>query len=66
METSPKSMAAVTFTLIDAVISQLSEKGLLEREDLLAIFRQARSSLSSSEDPDMRAGVELLDKLYAE
>jgi hypothetical protein len=64
MEASPTSMAAVTFTLIDAVISRLVDKGLLEREDLLAIFQQARSSLANADDPQMRAGLELLDHLY--
>ena len=64
MEASPTSMSAVTFTLLDALISRLSEKGLLDRDDMLAIFQQARTSLANADDPQMRAGLELLDHLY--
>lgn len=57
-------MSAVTFTLVDALINQLHEKGLLGKEDLAAIFQVARSSLAGADDASMRAGVELLDHLY--
>lgn len=64
MDITPTSMAAVTFTLVDALFNRLIEKGLLTRDDQIAIFQRAQFGLKSSEDPQMRETVALLEHLY--
>jgi hypothetical protein len=64
MDITPASMAAVTFTLLDALFSRLIEKGILTKEDQIAIYQGAHFSLKSSEDQQMRDAVALLEHLY--
>ena len=64
MEITPASMTSVTFTLIDALLTQLIDKGVLTQEDQVAIFESARLSLTSAADPQMRDAAALLDHLY--
>jgi hypothetical protein len=64
MEVTPQGMSVVTFTLLDALFTRLIDKGLLDQADQVAIFTQARESLTSSEDAQMREAAALLDHLY--
>jgi hypothetical protein len=64
MEVTPGGMAVVTFTLLDALFSRLIDKGLLDQADQVAIFQQARESLATSQDAQMRDAAALLDHLY--
>lgn len=64
MEVTPQGMSVVTFTLLDALFTRLIDKGLLDQADQIAIFRQARESLTSSQDAQMREAAALLDHLY--
>ena len=64
MEVTPQGMSVVTFTLLDALFTRLIDKGLLDQTDQVAIFTQARESLTSSEDAQMREAAALLDHLY--
>lgn len=64
MEVTPGGMAVVTFTLLDALLNQLIEKGLLDQQDQVAIFTRARESLVTSQDAQMREAAALLDHLY--
>ena len=50
MEVTPGGMAVVTFTLLDALFTRLIDKGLLDQADQVAIFNEARVSLTSSQD----------------
>ena len=65
MDISPNSMTAVTFTLLDALLSRLIEKGVLTQEDQVAIYQRAHFSLKSADDQQMRDAVALLEHLYA-
>lgn len=64
MEVTPQGMAVVTFTLIDALFTRMIDKGLLDQADQVAIFQQARESLTTSQDAQMREAAALLDHLY--
>ena len=64
MEVTAEGMAVVTFTLLDGLFSRLIDKGLLDQADQVAIFEQARGSLTSSQDVKMREAAALLDHLY--
>ena len=64
MEVTPQGMAVVTFTLLDALFTRLVDKGLLDQADQVAIFNEARESLTSSQDEQMREAANLLDHLY--
>lgn len=64
MDITPASMTSVTFTLLDALLTQLIDKGVLTKEDQVAIFESARLSLSTAQDPQMRDAAALLDHLY--
>ena len=64
MEVTPQGMSVVTFTLLDALFTRLIDKGLLDQADQVAIFQQARESLTSSQDAQMREAAALLDHLY--
>ena len=64
MDITPASMTSVTFTLLDALLTQLIDKGVLTREDQVAIFESARLGLSTAQDPQMRDAAALLDHLY--
>jgi hypothetical protein len=64
MEVTPHGMSVVTFTLLDALFTRLIDKGLLDQADQVAIFAQARESLTSSQDAQMREAAALLDHLY--
>ena len=64
MEVTPQGMSVVTFTLLDALFTRLIDKGLLDQADQVAIFEQARESLTSSQDAQMREAAALLDHLY--
>ena len=64
MEVTPQGMSVVTFTLLDALFTRLVDKGLLDQADQVAIFNEARESLTSSQDAQMREAAALLDHLY--
>jgi hypothetical protein len=64
MEVTPGGMAVVTFTLLDALFTRLIDKGLLDQADQVAIFQEARTSLTTSQDAQMREAAALLDHLY--
>ena len=64
MQATAEGMTAVTFTLLDALFTQLIDKGVLTQDDQIAIYQRAKASLSTAEDPTMRNAVELLDHLY--
>jgi hypothetical protein len=64
MEVTPQGMAVVTFTLLDALFTRLVDKGVLDQQDQVAIFQEARASLTSSQDVQMREAALLLDHLY--
>ena len=64
MEVTPAGMAVVTFTLLDGLFTRLIDKGLLDQADQVAIFNQARESLATSQDAQMREAASLLDHLY--
>jgi len=64
MEVTPGGMAVVTFTLLDALFTRLIDKGLLDQADQVAIFNEARESLATSQDAQMREAAGLLDHLY--
>jgi len=64
MEVTPQGMSVVTFTLLDALFTRLVDKGLLDQQDQVTIFQQARESLTTSQDAQMREAAALLDHLY--
>lgn len=64
MQITPAAMTSVTFTLLDALLTQLIDKGVLTKEDQLAIYQSARLSLSTAQDAQMREAAALLDHLY--
>ena len=64
MEVTPQGMSVVTFTLLDALFTRLIDKGVLDQADQVAIFQQARESLTTSQDAQMREAAALLDHLY--
>ena len=64
MQITTAAMTSVTFTLLDALLNQLIDKGVLTEQDQVAMFQRARDSLANSADPQMREAVALLDHLY--
>jgi len=64
MQITPAAMTSVTFTLLDALLTQLIDKGVLTKEDQVAIYESARLSLSTAQDAQMREAAALLDHLY--
>ena len=64
MEVSPQAMSSVTFTLLDALLNQLIDKGVLTQDDQVAIYQRAHASLTSAADDQMRNAAALLEHLY--
>ena len=64
MQITPAAMTSVTFTLLDALVTQLIDKGVLDQADQVAMFQRARNSLANATDETMREAVALLDHLY--
>jgi hypothetical protein len=64
MQITTAGMTSVTFTLLDALLTQLIDKGVLTKADQVAIYESARLSLTTAQDPQMREAAALLDHLY--
>jgi hypothetical protein len=64
MDATPTGMAAVVFTMMDALMNRLTDKGLLTKDDHIAIYQRAEFSLKNADDPQMRDALALLEHLY--
>jgi hypothetical protein len=64
IEHSAKHWAAATYYVLDELISELTERGVLSPESATAIASRAMAAMQGNSDQDIRGGAALLKELY--